>query len=104
MWSTPARNCHRTSDGTRLLHLLTEGQLAGQEEGLNCFALASHDHAWEAFEPPFLWDDYSLVQPIGEEANLFRGNLTFSDAVQKVLEEWRGGDYDDGFQARTFSP
>lgn len=80
---------HPESSGS-LRQALTLGGLAWQKKRLNQLTFTADGHAGEPFVPLTLGDLGFGVEPLGEQLELRRRNLTALDAVEQMLEESGG--------------
>jgi hypothetical protein len=68
---------------------LTRGRLAETKKSLHELPFATNSHAAESFEPSAVWNLRLGVKPVRKFAKLRRWDVSFSDAVEKVIEQSR---------------
>ena len=65
------------------------GRLAETKKCLHEISFATNSHAAESFEPSVIWDLRFGVKPLRKFTKLCRRDVSFSDAVEKVIEQSR---------------
>lgn len=70
-------------------YVFARGRLARTEKSLNEISFTTNNHAAKSFEPSAVWNLRLGVEPVRKFAELCRWDVSFSDTVEKVIEQSR---------------
>ena len=79
----------RRSPSKHLHKFLAGGDLAGQQEGADQFALTADGHAREPLEPLAVRHLRFGMKPVGQQPKLIGGNVSAGDSVEQMVKQAR---------------